>query len=442
MERWQQRLSYGVSDLACNLVLTLMSSYVLIFYTDVFSIGTSAAGSVMLAARLIDAVMVVLLGIAIDRTHTRWGKSRPYFLFGAVPFGLAVVLAFWAPELPASARVVYAFVAYTLLSVMYSLVNLPVSSITPALTTDPWERSLLVTTRMICAMVGVTIVSTATSPLIAALGGGDDRRGYRTVAVIIGAAAALMLLGAFVFIREKVPAKPPVKGDVLGDFKAMDGQCVLFAMIGVVFYIAYCFRGASILYYFTYNLQRPDLIPMIGIFGTLSGLPALLAAPYVLKHITRRLAMFLSVLTYALGTLLLAFGPFSAALYGGLVLTGMGFYMVQMVNFSTGPDVIDYCRCKSGRDIAGTYSALSTSISKLSMGLGSFGVGLLLKYGGYQEGAAAQTAQALGSIKAGFVWIQLFICAVVLVMVPFYRLDKEMPAVRAALAHEGEETAR
>ena len=181
---------------------------------------------------------------------------------------------------------------------------------------------------------------------------------------------------------------------------------------------------------------------MIGIFGTLSGLPALLAAPYVLKHITRRLAMFLSVLTYALGTLLLAFGPFSAALYGGLVLTGMGFYMVQMVNFSTGPDVIDYCRCKSGRDIAGTYSALSTSISKLSMGLGSFGVGLLLKYGGYQEGATAQTAQALGSIKAGFVWIQLLICAVVLVMVPFYRLDKKMPAVRAALAHEGEETAR
>ena len=122
-----------------------------------------------------------------------------------------------------------------------------------------------------------------------------------------------------------MPAKPPVKGDVLGDFKAMDGQCVLFAMIGVVFYIAYCFRGASILYYFTYNLQRPDLIPMIGIFGTLSGLPALLAAPYVLKHITRRLAMFLSVLTYALGTLLLGALNTMGDMVGplGMLLAGM-----------------------------------------------------------------------------------------------------------------------
>lgn len=438
MERWQQRLSYGASDLACNLVLTMMSSYLLIFYTDVFRIGTAAAGSIMLAARIIDAILVVVLGLLIDRTHTRWGKSRPYFLYGAVPIGLAVVLTFWAPELPASARVGYAFVTTTLLSVLYSVVNLPVSSITSALTTDPWERSLLVTVRMICAMIGVTIVSTATTPLIAAVGRGDDRLGYRVTAILIGAASAVLLLGTFAFIREKVPSTPPQKGDVLGDFKAMDGQCVLFAMIGVVFYIAYCFRNSSILYYFTYNLERPDLIPMIGIFGTLSGLPVLLAAPYLLKHITRRLAMGVSVAVYAAGTLLLAVGQHSAALYGGLVLTGAGFYMVQMVNFSTGPDVIDYCRYKSGRDIAGVYSALSTSISRLSMGIGSFGVGLLLQHTGYQEGAAVQTAAALGGIKTGFVWAQLLICGIALCMIPFYRLDKEMPAVRKAMAQAEE----
>ncbi|MHC5534564.1 MFS transporter [Priestia megaterium] len=77
-------MGYGVGDLGCNLVFSTMASYLLFFYTDVFGITAAVAGTLMLVTKIIDAFANTGMGLLVDRTHTKWGQGRPYFLIGAI----------------------------------------------------------------------------------------------------------------------------------------------------------------------------------------------------------------------------------------------------------------------------------------------------------------------------------------------------------------------
>ena len=92
MRKWGKRIGYGIGDLGCNLVFSTMASYLMVFYTDVFGITAAAAGTMMLVTKFIDAMTDTGMGLLVDRTHTKWGQGRPYFLIGAVPFA---VFRFW-----------------------------------------------------------------------------------------------------------------------------------------------------------------------------------------------------------------------------------------------------------------------------------------------------------------------------------------------------------
>ena len=95
---YRQRFGYGLGDFACNLIWQMISLYLLYFYTDIMKLNAASIAVMFIVCRIIDAVTDVLVGFAIDKTRTRWGKSRPWFLFGAVPFAVAALLAFSVPD--------------------------------------------------------------------------------------------------------------------------------------------------------------------------------------------------------------------------------------------------------------------------------------------------------------------------------------------------------
>ena len=131
----------------------------MIFYTDVSGISAAVAGTMMFATRITEGFMDILAGLIVDRTNTRWGRNRPFFLFGAIPLGLITIAVFYAPPLQGNWKIVYAFVSYVILSFIYAIVNIPLSSILPTLTSDSKERTVLVTTRMIFSMIAATIIT-------------------------------------------------------------------------------------------------------------------------------------------------------------------------------------------------------------------------------------------------------------------------------------------
>ncbi len=161
-----QRFSYAASDTAGQLVFCVISFYLLKFYTDVYGISAATAGTILLVARCIDALDAPVWGMIFDQTRSRWGKSRPWFLWLCVPFAVFGILTFLTPNLGGSAKVIYAAVTYIGCSILYTGINTPVTSILSALTPDPRERVTLTCFRMFGSKLGVLFVNLTAFQLV------------------------------------------------------------------------------------------------------------------------------------------------------------------------------------------------------------------------------------------------------------------------------------
>lgn len=166
----KEKIGYGFGDAASNMFWKLFGMYLLFFYTDVFGITAAAAGLMMLVTRMGDAVIDPLIGIMGDRTNTRWGKFRPYLLWIAVPFGIVGVLTFTTPSLGMTGKLVYAYVTYSLMMIIYSLINVPYASLMGVMTADGKERTTLATFRFIFAFGGSFLVLGLYQPLFDSFG--------------------------------------------------------------------------------------------------------------------------------------------------------------------------------------------------------------------------------------------------------------------------------
>lgn len=423
MKKWGKRIGYGIGDLGCNLVFSTMASYLMVFYTDVFGITAAAAGTMMLVTKFIDALTDTGMGLIVDRTHTKWGQGRPYFLLGAVPFAVFTFLTFYIPDLGSTGKLVWAYVTYCLLCTAYTVVNIPLNTIVPRLTSDIHERDILVSTRMVCAMAGTAIVMSITAPLVEFFGKGNEARGYLVTMTIYGIAAMLIFFVTFASTKEVVPSTVNQKHSILNDFKGLTGQAWILFLLNLFYFSLYVVRSTTVIYYFKYNLGRTDWLSLVGILGILSGLPMLLLLPSLEKKFSKRSLMFFSVALYIAGDLLIFLGRDSAVcLLAGLVITGLGIYGIFGITFAMQPDVIDYSEYKKNASVSGLIAAFQGFFVKGGMGLTSFIIGVFLKNGGYVANAV-QTEKALSYIEICFIWIPVVLCLLIAVLTYFYKLD-------------------
>lgn len=423
MKKWGKRIGYGIGDLGCNLVFSTMASYLMVFYTDVFGITAAAAGTMMLVTKFIDALTDTGMGLIVDRTHTKWGQGRPYFLIGAVPFAVFTFLTFYIPDLGSGGKLVWAYVTYCLLCTAYTVVNIPLNTIVPRLTSDIHERDILVSTRMVCAMAGTAIVMSITAPLVEFFGKGNEARGYLVTMTIYGIVAMLIFFVTFASTKEVVPTTVNQKHSILSDFKGLTGQAWILFLLNLFYFSLYVVRSTTVIYYFKYNLGRTDWLSLVGILGILSGLPMLLLLPSLEKKFSKRSLMFFSVALYIVGDLLIFIGRNSAAcLLIGLVITGLGIYGIFGITFAMQPDVIDYSEYKKNASVSGLIAAIQGFFVKGGMGLTSFIIGAFLKNGGYVANAV-QTEKALSYIEICFIWIPVVLCLLIAVLTYFYKLD-------------------
>ena len=204
---WRQRIGYGSSDFACNLIWQMISLYLLYFYTNVMHLNAGAVSVMFLVTKVIDGISDLIVGFLIDKTNTKWGKSRPWILFGAIPFGVAAVLAFSVPNIGQTGMLIYAYVSYILLSTAYTIVNIPMASILPALSEDPHERTVLASCRTFFSSIGSTVVSAFALTLVDKFGNGNEALGFRIVMMIFGVIGCLVFFFCFFNTKERVTIK-------------------------------------------------------------------------------------------------------------------------------------------------------------------------------------------------------------------------------------------
>src|SRR6478736_5469092 len=141
-------IGYGAGDAANNLAFSLSTTFLLLYYTDVIGLPAAAIGTMFLVVRLWDAFADLFAGRMVDRTMTRWGKFRPFILFGSVPLLVMSLLTFYVPQgWDGGAQLLYAYLTYAVLGLVYSLVNVPYGSLATAMTQVSRERAKLAVAR-------------------------------------------------------------------------------------------------------------------------------------------------------------------------------------------------------------------------------------------------------------------------------------------------------
>ena len=212
--RFKEKIAYGFGDMASSMFWKIFGMYLLFFYTKVFGISPAAAGTMFLLTRIWDAVNDPIMGLISDRTHSRWGKYRPYLLWGAIPFALIGIMTFFTPDWGSNAKLAYAYVTYTFMMMVYTLVNVPYASLLGVMSPDPKDRNTLSSYRMFFAYVGSFITFMILQPLVDLFSSNpaaDDRistePGAWTAAVaVIGGICAVLFFLCFKWTRERVKA--------------------------------------------------------------------------------------------------------------------------------------------------------------------------------------------------------------------------------------------
>jgi GPH family glycoside/pentoside/hexuronide:cation symporter len=427
---WVEKLGYGLGDFGSNMVWGMSITFLLYFYTDVFGISAAAAGTLLLVARIFDALLDPIMGVITERVTTRWGKFRPYLLFGTPGLGILLVLTFTTPHFGYQGKLLYAYATYFSLGVLYTIVNLPYGALASAMTQVPDDRNALSAYRSFGARVGDGLfVGLATPALVAALGRGDQALGFQLAAMVyalVGSAALWFTFGA---CRERYVASPTLKPSVrqLIDMLGHNGPFILLIVSFLFFASAAFSRNSVSVYYMRYNLQHPELLGPLLASGTIASLIGIPLSQPLARRVGKRNTFIAGLVGWALCSMAMYLTPYVAwrAIFAcytvGYIAFGVSFGLL----WSLISDTVEYGEWKTGvRAEGGTY-AIASFLMKVCSAVAGIAPAMALSISGYVPNAV-QSASAL----AGINWVMTVLPAVfsVLAIAPLllYRLDEAM----------------
>ncbi|MET0355305.1 MAG: MFS transporter, partial [Cellvibrio sp.] len=168
---WRERISYGLGDTGFNFYWTNLSAFLMFFYTEVFGITAAVAGSMMIIVKVINAFTDAGLGAIADRTQTRYGKYRPFLIWGAIPLCLSAVLLYTTPDMDSQGKAVWAFCTYLLMITCYTVISIPYSALSGVISANPAERDAINSARFVGGYLGAALVTWGTQKLVKVFGG-------------------------------------------------------------------------------------------------------------------------------------------------------------------------------------------------------------------------------------------------------------------------------
>lgn len=425
---WRQRFGYSSADLSCSLVWQTISLYLMYFYTDVVELPAYLIGIMFLVTRLIDGVADVAMGLVIDNTHTRWGRCRPYLLFGALPFGLLCMMVFSVPDWSLNGKLAYAFVTYLSLSLVYSLVNVPLSAMLPLISSDAKERTVLVAMRMVMGSLGASLVAVGTLPLTDFLGQGKESRGFMFTAVLFGTIAAFFLLFSFFNVKER--HQPEHQRMTLS--RAWQGLknnrlWKVFAVNIFMVWGAFFIQTSALVYFFNYYAPSAHATAWAAGISTFVPLIGSITVPFLVGRLSKLQVFLLAgVISLAGMAIMMLSGASAAGLLTGAFIMSLGAGQRATVCMSMQADLVDYGEWKTGINTAGVLASVNGFIGKITMAGAGALTGVLLSTGGYAP-HHLQSALTLLILKSCYLYIPaaLILCSMIW-MAKRYLVNEEL----------------
>jgi GPH family glycoside/pentoside/hexuronide:cation symporter len=422
----KEKIGYSFGDAASNFYWKTFEFFLMIFYTDVFGIPAAAVGTMLLVTRIADAVADPTMGAIADRTKTRWGHFRPYILWFAVPLAVAGVLTFTTPHLGGGAKLVYAYITYSLLMFLYTAVNIPYTALMGVMTTNSQERTSISSIRFIGAFTAGVFVQYFTLRLVKFFGGGNDQLGWQLTMVLYGILAVGLLVLCFATTRERVAPPAQQHSDIKRDLGDLFGSRPWLVLVGVLLMVlaAFVIKGSASVYYFKYFLKRQDLL---GDFLVANGLAFLVAV-----SITSRLAKWfgkkpLFMIAIGGGGLVIAgfclAGPSDLWLIFALqILSSFVIGFNSPLVFAMFADTADHAEWRTGRRTTGLVFASAIFSTKIGVAIGAWMFGLILAYFGYVANVE-QSGRSIHGIILSMSWIPCVLMVLAAATMMLYPLD-------------------
>ncbi len=392
----KERLSYGFGDLGFSLPYNMASGFLLYYYVTVIKLPAAAVGMIFLIARLMDAVIDVAVGIAVDRTRSPWGRTRGYFLFMALPYALLFIATFSVPDWGQTAQIVYAFLTFKALGILMSIGSIPFTALMPMMTDAGTERLKLSGARSIGTSVSVVLGTAATTPLVALLGSGDERRGFIGVAALFAAVSLIAILALFRNCHERIEDAAPPKFAILPAVGEMLRNRAWWVSFGFCLFYFIRFGGmmATTPYFAIEVLGRPWMISVMmpSIAGMLL-LSSFIAPPFFARMGLRRgciAVLGLAASLFVVLPLTEANPPLFLALY---IAASLATSATITATFTMIAATVDYHEAQFGTRKEGLLSAGVSLATKVGMALGTAGIAFMLGAVDYAPGAVSDGAR-------------------------------------------------
>lgn len=339
---WLERISYGLGDYAGNLVYSAISAFLLVYYTECVGMSAGVAASVMAVSKVFDGISDLIMGRVVDRTHTKWGKARPWIIRASIPLAICTVLMFSVPEgAVGGMQAAYAFITYNLVStVFYTMLNVPYASLQGLMTVNQYERGILGNIRMLLATFGTMTINTVVPILTGAFGGTGSRHAWTMTMIILMIAFLIINSMTFFFCKERVVDETADESEDNKDKKAKNGPSVWaclksllvnkYWVLMVIFLFALYFMMSTFFggnYYFAqYVLESEGSYSLLSNVLSIAQMAVMFVTPVVMIKMKKRTIGVIGMAAAGFGFILTALaGQNVMVVVVANIIKGIGF---------------------------------------------------------------------------------------------------------------------
>ncbi|MDR0975148.1 MAG: glycoside-pentoside-hexuronide (GPH):cation symporter [Ruminococcus sp.] len=428
----KRKWMYGIGNAGAQFIWTFTGSFLTQYYTDSVFVSAAFIGTMMLVMRLADGATDIIQGILIEKTHTRFGKARPWLILSIIPLLLTTVLVFNVPSsLSGTGKSIYICVTYFLMAtVFYTMFSLGYWAMLPLVANDEKERAGLSAAANICGFVSGTLISVITVPILNALGGSGSQTAWRVVAVVFALFALVLSVACVVFTKEnkkqtEIKQKPiKIKTSVrellhTKYFYIAVGFAVCTSMIGAIV------LGAP-LYFCRDVLGNSNYYPYLALVYSVTTVIALAVAPKLYEKAGKRRVMYMGCVVAILGRITGIFNPYSLALtLVGTFITAVGMSMYTAGAWTLASEIVDYLEPRLNTRIEGLATTATSFGNKVGTGFGAAALGWSLAYGGYNAKLPVQSVSVQKAEIFLLYFLPMILCAISFFLIRAWKISTE-----------------
>jgi|GEM_PF-648173 len=422
-----ERVAYGCGDIGTNFYLQSIATFLLLFYTDYLGIPAVIAGTIMLVSRIWDAVNDVIIGTLADRT----GNYKRWIFWGALLSMFTYLIMYLIPPFGLAGKIIYALITFSIWTVTYTMLGVPINAMASTITPDAKERARLNGVRFPMITIPLLIAIAFTMPLVDLFGNllGNEALGFPAVAFVYGLVGWLLVLICIKFVKERAPIVPKKKEDKISfkeTLRVFKGNkpAVIAMLMFFLHFLSYYTSGAVFVYFSIYIIQDVAFLSYYAFIALPVAFVGMTFAPKIFLKTGVRFASVLSILIIAATHLVRAFFPTVAVVLTSAVIQSFFSGAMTVLCYTMIGDVVTYTKWKGGGQNVAIFYSSGIFSQKTAMALSAFFGGAFLSIFGYIPNQPQQTAAAQTGIILAYAIIPFIGELILAIIASRWPLDK------------------